>query len=66
MAGYHGLTAVQHPTFLISGYGIRKNAPLNNPRLIDIAPTIARLLDIPPPAQAQGRPLVESFAPGFR
>lgn len=55
VAGYHGLTAVQHPAFLISGYGVRRHARLNNPRLIDIAPTIARLLNIPPPAQAQGR-----------
>lgn len=65
VAGYHGLSAVQHPAFMITGYGIRQNARLDNPRLIDIAPTIARLLDIPPPAQAQGRPLSEALAPGF-
>lgn len=61
VAGYHGMTAVIHPAFLIAGYGIQRNARLDNPRLIDIAPTIARLLDIPPPAQSQGRPLVEAF-----
>jgi hypothetical protein len=30
VAGYHGLTAVQHPAFMITGYGIRQNAQLDN------------------------------------
>jgi arylsulfatase A-like enzyme len=62
-AGYHGLSVLAHPAFLIAGHGIRPNAWLHQPRLIDIAPTIAKLLDIPPPVRAQGRPLVEAFAP---
>lgn len=42
--------------FLIAGPGIKQGIELKTPiRAIDIAPTIAHLLDIPQPAQAEGQ-----------
>lgn len=60
-SGYHGLIDVIYPGFLIAGKSIRPNARPDNPRLVDIAPTISTLLGIPAPAQAQGRALTETF-----
>lgn len=60
-SGYHGLIDVIHPGFLIAGKNIRPNARPDDPRLIDIAPTISALLGIRAPAQAQGRVLTETF-----
>jgi predicted AlkP superfamily phosphohydrolase/phosphomutase len=45
---------------IIAGPTIKSNVKLTNAvNLIDVAPTIARLLDIPAPAQSQGRILHE-------
>ena len=41
--------------FVIAGRGVRAGARIAGVRAIDIAPTIAALLDIDPPAQADGR-----------
>ncbi|MFI7626356.1 alkaline phosphatase family protein [Microbispora rosea] len=60
-AAYHGMVDVVHPGFLIAGKNIRPNARPDNPRLVDIAPTISALLGMPAPAQAQGRALTETF-----
>ncbi|MEV4321287.1 hypothetical protein AB0J37_03555 [Microbispora rosea] len=60
-AGYHGMMDVVHPRFLIAGKDIRPHARPDNPRLVDIAPTISALLGMPAPAQAQGRALTGTF-----
>jgi arylsulfatase A-like enzyme len=52
---------VIHPGFLIAGKNIRPNARPDDPRLVDIAPTISALLGFPAPAQSQGRALSETF-----
>lgn len=47
---------------IISGPGIKKGALLNSPiNLIDIAPTLAHLMQIPPPKNSQGKVLYELF-----
>lgn len=42
-------------TFIAAGPGIRKQGPVANVRAIDIAPTIAFLMNIPGPQNARGR-----------
>ncbi len=44
-----------HGTFIASGPGIRKQDPVAGVRAIDVAPTIAFLMDIPGPQNARGR-----------
>ena len=43
------------------GPGVRSGARLNGVQIIDFAPTLARLLGIPPPKDATGRALLEVF-----
>jgi predicted AlkP superfamily phosphohydrolase/phosphomutase len=44
-----------HGTFIAAGTGIKKHPPLPNVQAIDVAPTIAFLLGIPEPADAEGK-----------
>jgi predicted AlkP superfamily phosphohydrolase/phosphomutase len=49
-----------HCLVLMAGPGVRRGhvrdeATLGPARLVDLAPTVAHLLDIPPPAQSQGQ-----------
>jgi 2',3'-cyclic-nucleotide 2'-phosphodiesterase (5'-nucleotidase family)/predicted AlkP superfamily phosphohydrolase/phosphomutase len=44
-----------HATFVASGPGIRKQAPVAGLRAIDIAPTVSFLLGIPGPQNARGK-----------
>jgi 2',3'-cyclic-nucleotide 2'-phosphodiesterase (5'-nucleotidase family) len=44
-----------HATFIASGPGIRKQAPLAGVRAIDVAPTLAFLMNIPGPQNARGK-----------
>jgi 2',3'-cyclic-nucleotide 2'-phosphodiesterase (5'-nucleotidase family) len=44
-----------HATFVAAGPGIRKQDPVAGVRAIDLAPTLAFLLNIPGPQNAQGR-----------
>jgi 2',3'-cyclic-nucleotide 2'-phosphodiesterase (5'-nucleotidase family) len=44
-----------HATFVAGGPGIRHQGPVQGVRAIDLAPTIALLLDIPGPANARGK-----------
>ncbi|MGH3133353.1 MAG: 5'-nucleotidase C-terminal domain-containing protein, partial [Gaiellaceae bacterium] len=44
-----------HGTFIAAGPGIRKQGPVRNVRAIDLAPTIAFLMDIPGPHNARGK-----------
>ena len=44
-----------HGTFVASGPGIKKGGPVEGVRAIDLAPTIAFLMNIPGPQNASGR-----------
>ena len=57
--GGHGSTLEMRVPLLISGAGVRAGAVPKDPRLVDVAPTIAALLGVRPPADAQGRALDE-------
>jgi 2',3'-cyclic-nucleotide 2'-phosphodiesterase (5'-nucleotidase family) len=51
-----------HGTFVASGPGIQHSGtPVPGVRAVDLAPTIAFLMDIPMPQQARGRILTEVF-----
>ena len=58
--GGHGYAA-DHPDmsgiFLAIGRGVPQGLTLGEVRAIDVAPTVARLLSIKPPRQAEGRPI---------
>lgn len=64
--GRHGTTQDLDVAFLISGSGVRPGRSLQDPQLIDIAPTIARLLGAPAPADSEGRVLAEALIPPRR
>ncbi len=57
--GGHGSTREMRVPLLISGAGVKAGAAPKDPRLVDVAPTIAALLGVRPPADAQGRVLDE-------
>ena len=57
--GGHGSTLEMRVPLLISGAGVRTGAVPKDARLVDVAPTIAALLGVRPPADAQGRVLDE-------
>ncbi len=61
--GRHGTTQDLDVAFMISGAGVRPNRAPDDPRLVDVAPTIAHLLSAQPPAGSQGRVLTESLRP---
>ena len=48
-----------HGTFVASGPGIQKSDPIAGVRAIDLAPTIAFLMNIPGPQNARGRIMYE-------
>jgi len=49
--------------FIASGPHIREGFKLDNPKIIDIAPTILHILDVPIPKDFDGRVLKEIFEP---
>ncbi|MGI8485737.1 MAG: 5'-nucleotidase C-terminal domain-containing protein, partial [Thermomicrobiales bacterium] len=53
-----------HGTFLASGHGIASGKTLAGVRAIDIAPTVAYLLNIPGPTSARGKILYDALANG--
>ena len=57
--GGHGSTREMRVPLLISGAGVRAGAAPRDASLVDLAPTIAALLGVRPPADAQGRVLDE-------
>jgi arylsulfatase A-like enzyme len=57
--GGHGSTREMRVPLLISGAGVRAGAAPRDARLVDVSPTIAALLGVRPPADAQGRVLDE-------
>ena len=50
-----------HATFIAAGPGIRKQSPVAGVRAIDLAPTLAYLMDIPGPQNARGKILRQLF-----
>jgi predicted AlkP superfamily pyrophosphatase or phosphodiesterase len=58
--GHSALSEIGAP-LILSGTGICPGAVAEQARLIDIAPTVAALLGVEPPADAQGRPLTEAL-----
>lgn len=60
LTGNHAPDAV----LLLAGPGVRAGARLESPRILDLAPTLARWLALAPPAGYEGRVLEEAFAPG--
>jgi predicted AlkP superfamily phosphohydrolase/phosphomutase len=46
---------------VLNGPGIKANRKLSDVRLVDFAPTIAKLLRIPPPRDSWGRVLDEAL-----
>ncbi|MBC7084479.1 MAG: alkaline phosphatase family protein [Firmicutes bacterium] len=55
----------RHVFMLLSGAGVRHGVVIDRPvEIIDVAPTISRLLGIRPPANATGRVLAEALLPG--
>jgi 2',3'-cyclic-nucleotide 2'-phosphodiesterase (5'-nucleotidase family) len=53
-----------HATFVAGGPGIRQQAPVQNVRAIDLAPTIAFLMGIPGPQNARGAILYQLTTAG--
>ncbi len=60
--GSHGSTAESLVPLVLAGSGVRRGAPLRAAGLVDVAPTIAALLGVRPPADAQGRALRQVLA----
>lgn len=56
--GHSGAQEMRVP-FVIAGDGIAPGSRVKKPEIVDIVPTIAKLLDIREPAEAQGRVLEE-------
>ena len=59
--GAHGSTRELQVPLLIAGAGVRVGAVPKDAKLVDVAPTIAALLGVRPPVDAQGRALAESL-----
>jgi arylsulfatase A-like enzyme len=62
-AGRHGTSTELEVAFAMAGAGVLPGRPPSGPRHVDVAPTIAALLGIDPPAGAQGRVLTEALIP---
>jgi len=50
-----------HGIFCISGPGIKKKREINNAKIIDLAPTILHIMNVPIPDDMDGRVLTECF-----
>lgn len=65
-AGTHGFWPTRrkmHAIFYLMGPGVRPGLRTSPIEHIDIAPTLAHLLGLPPPAQSQGRVIEELLLP---
>jgi len=63
--GQHGANPEQasmRTLMVLNGPGIRAGQKLKEPRIIDFAPTLAWLLNLPKPKEATGRVLYEAFS----
>ncbi len=66
-AGSHGFwphRREMHAIFYLAGPGVRRGVAIPPVRNVDVAPTLAHLLGIPAPPQAQGRVLEALLAAG--
>ena len=66
--GTHGADPMQasmRTLMVLNGPGVRAGQKLANVRIIDFAPTLARLIGIPKPKDATGRVLNEALAPSI-
>jgi hypothetical protein len=62
LAGHHqGLPPAYHGIFALSGPGVRAGTELGAVSLLDVAPTLAYLLDLPVGANLPGRVVAEAF-----
>jgi predicted AlkP superfamily phosphohydrolase/phosphomutase len=61
MAGHHRPNGI----VLLSGEGIKGGTRLEGASIIDLAPTILYAMDVPIPADMDGRVLTEAFTPEF-
>ena len=55
-----------HGIFIGSGAAFATGAAVNNARIIDLAPTILHILNVPVPEDMDGRVLTEALAPELR
>ena len=62
MHGYDPQLPEMGGIFFALGRGVPKGTKLGAVRMIDVAPTVARLLGIDPPAQSEGKP-IEGIGP---
>lgn len=63
--GSHGLSPDRpsmRTLMVLNGPGVRQGRPLYKARIIDFAPTLAKLLGIPAPKQASGRVLKDALS----
>lgn len=56
--GAHGSTTEAAVPLLLAGAGIEGHEVVDDARIVDVAPTIAALLGLAPPASAEGRNLI--------
>lgn len=64
LAHYSG-THSMRGLFLARGPAFQQGTVIDTARIIDLAPTICHLLDLPVPTDMDGRVLEEAFRPGF-
>lgn len=60
--GYYPERRAMHAIFYLAGAGVAAGVRLPPVRHIDVAPTLARLLGLPAPAQSAGRIVAEALA----
>jgi len=56
-----GKTASNRAIFALAGPGVRRGSRLEHVDLVDVAPTLCRLIGIQPPAQSEGRVVEEAL-----
>ena len=64
--GNHGANPEQpamRTLMILNGPGVHPGQKLTDARIIDFAPTLATLLDLPKPANATGRVLIDRSEP---
>lgn len=64
VSGVHGVSRTMGTVLTLAGSGVRPHHVAQDPRHIDIAPTISALLGLDAPSAAEGRVLVETLRAG--
>jgi len=60
--GYDSTWPEMHAILVAAGYGLKSDVTIPAVRLVDVAPTVARLLDLPPSETMDGRVLEEMLS----